>query len=70
MKIAVDIDDTLNILDRAGRAGEYIKRKNLPFKLLDPNSCAFVETFDWQEEDVLKGWARGRHSHRPQKELV
>ncbi len=54
MKIAVDIDDTLNILDRVGRAGEYIKRKNLPFKLKDPNSCAFVETYDWKEEDVLK----------------
>ncbi len=54
MKIAVDIDDTLNILDRVGRAGEYIKRKGLPFKLVDPDSCAFVEVYDWKEEDVLK----------------
>lgn len=54
MRIAVDIDDTLNIIDRAGRAGEYIKHNNLPFKLLDPYACAFVETYDWKEEDVLE----------------
>ena len=54
MKIAVDIDDTLNIIDRAARAGEYIKHQNLPFKLVDPNSCAFIEMYDWKEEDVLR----------------
>ena len=53
MRIAVDIDDTLNILDRVGRAGAYIERNNLPFKLVNKHSCSFVETFDWQEKDVL-----------------
>ncbi len=54
MRIAVDIDDTLNVVDRVGRAGAYIERNNLPFKLVNDRSCAFAETFDWSYEDVLK----------------
>ncbi len=54
MKIAVDIDDTLNIVDRVGRAGEYIRRKNLPFRLVNENTNKFVETYDWQLGDVLE----------------
>ncbi len=54
MKIAVDIDDTLNVLDRVGRAGAYIERNHLPFKLKNENSCAFAETYDWSYDDVLK----------------
>ena len=30
MRIAVDIDDTLNVLDRVNYAGEYIRRNALP----------------------------------------
>ncbi len=54
MRIAVDIDDTLNILDRVGRAGAYIERNHLPFRLKDPSSHAFCEVYDWGTEDVLK----------------
>ncbi len=54
MKIAVDIDDTLNTVDRVRYAGEYIRRKNLPFRLKDENAHAFAEVYDWAEEDVLE----------------
>lgn len=52
MKIAVDIDDTLNVVDRAGRAGAYIARKNLPFRLQDEFASAFLKVFDWTYDDV------------------
>ena len=54
MKIAIDIDDTLNILDRVGRAGAYIARKELPFKVANEHSNKFVEVFDWTLPDVLE----------------
>ena len=54
MKIAVDIDDTLNTVDRVRYAGEYIRRKNLPSRLKDENAHAFAEVYDWAEEDVLE----------------
>ena len=54
MKIAVDIDDTLNILERVRYAGEYIRRNQLPFKLKDPDANAFVDVYDWTLDDVLK----------------
>ncbi len=53
MKIAVDIDDTLNIVERAARAGAYIARKGLPFKLVNEHSNMFVNVFDWELSDVL-----------------
>lgn len=53
MKIAVDIDDTLNIVERAKRAGAYIERKGLPFRLKDEYSNMFVNVFDWTLDDVL-----------------
>ena len=53
MRIAVDIDDTLNILDRVRYAGEYIRRKELPFKLVDADAHAFAEVYDWTLDDVL-----------------
>lgn len=53
MKIAVDIDDTLSTVDRLGRAGAYIEKKGLPFKVKDPDSHYFVEVYNWREEDVL-----------------
>ena len=52
MRIAVDIDDTLNVVDRVTRAQAYIARKGLPFVLKNPRAGAFVETFDWAWEDV------------------
>lgn len=52
MKIAIDIDDTLNVLDRVTRARGYIERKGLPFKLLNENAGTFLETFDWSKEDI------------------
>ncbi|MDE6059746.1 MAG: hypothetical protein K2G44_06895 [Clostridia bacterium] len=54
MRIAVDIDDTLNIVERAKRAGLYIARKNLPFKLKDENSNMFVNVYDWTFADVTE----------------
>lgn len=52
MKIAVDIDDTLNIVQRLERTGAYIERKGLPFKAVNPISNKLVEIFDWKFEDV------------------
>ena len=52
MKIAVDIDDTLNIVERAKRARAYVERKNLPFKLKDEHSNMFVNVYDWTKADV------------------
>lgn len=54
MKIAVDIDDTLNIVRRLELAGAYIERKGLPFRIVDPGSNKLLEIFDWGEEDVLR----------------
>ena len=54
MKIAVDIDDTLNIIDRVGRAGAYIERKGLPFRLEREFSNKFAEVYDWGLPDVLE----------------
>lgn len=53
MRIAVDIDDTLNIVKRVEQAGAYIARKGLPFRLKNPVSNKMVEIFDWTIEDVL-----------------
>ena len=54
MRIAVDIDDTLNIIDRVGKAGAYIERKNLDFCLASEFSNKFVEVYDWELPDVLE----------------
>ena len=54
MKIAVDIDDTLNTIERAKYAGAYIRENNLPFHITDPNANAFVRVADWEEDDVIK----------------
>lgn len=53
MKIAVDIDDTLNEVKRLKLAGAYIERKGLPFSVVAPESNKLVDIFDWTEEDVL-----------------
>ena len=53
MKIAVDIDDTLNAVDRVRYAGEYIRRKGLPFRLADADAHALADVYDWTHEDVL-----------------
>lgn len=52
MRIAVDIDDTLNIVDRVGRASAYVARKGLPFRLADERSNFFVRVLDWTKKDV------------------
>lgn len=54
MKIAVDIDDTLNVVDRVSRASAYIERRGLPFHVKDENAATFLSTFDWSAEDVRK----------------
>ena len=54
MKIAVDIDDTLNQIDRVRYAGEYIRRTGLPFALKDQDANEFVNVYDWTVDDVLK----------------
>ena len=53
MKIAVDIDDTLNAVDRVRYASEYIRRNNLPFKLVDSYANKLVDVYDWTLDDVL-----------------
>lgn len=52
MRIAIDVDDTLNVVDRFGRASEYIARKGLPFRLVDRDTNFFVKMYDWQKADV------------------
>ena len=54
MRIAVDIDDTLNAVDRVRYAGEYIRRKNLPFRLVDENAHMLENVYDWSHDDVLE----------------
>ena len=54
MKIAVDLDDTLSVVDRVTRASGYIERYGLPFKLKDETAHALVNVFDWDMENVLK----------------
>lgn len=54
MRIAVDIDDTLNIVDRVGRTTAYVQRKGLPFKVINERSNWFLHVLDWTEEDVAE----------------
>ncbi len=54
MKIAVDLDDTLSVVDRVTRAQGYIERMGLPFKLRNRYSHALAEVFDWELADVLE----------------
>lgn len=54
MKIAIDIDDTLNVIERARYAGAYIEKERLPFRVVDPFANAFVRVCDWSEEDVIR----------------
>ncbi len=53
MKIAVDIDDTLNIVQRAKFAEAYIKRNRLPFEITDPYADKFVKVVNWRVEDAV-----------------
>lgn len=54
MKVAVDIDDTLNHVRRLELCRAYIERKGLPFHVVRPESNKLVEIFDWSLEDVLR----------------
>ena len=54
MKIAVDLDDTLSVVDRVTRAKGYIARSGLPYKLVDENAHALESVFDWELPEVLK----------------
>lgn len=54
MKIAVDIDDTLNIVDRLEYASVYIAREGLPFRAVAPCCNRLADMFDWTCEDVRK----------------
>lgn len=53
MNIAVDIDDTLNLVQRAKFAEAYIKRNHLPFEITDPYADKFVKVVNWSEEDAI-----------------
>ncbi len=59
MKIAVDLDDTLSVVDRLTRAQAYIARKNLPFTLVNPHAQRLVDVFDWERADVEEFLAEG-----------
>lgn len=54
MKIAVDLDDTLSVVDRVTLASQYIARENLPFKLVNEDAHELEQVFDWKIDDVLK----------------
>ncbi len=54
MKIAVDLDDTLSVVDRVTRPSGYIARMGLPYKLADPEAHALAEVFDWELPAVLE----------------
>lgn len=54
MKIAVDLDDTLSVVDRVTRAKGYIARERLPYKLVNPNAHMLEDVFDWELPEVLK----------------
>ena len=54
MKIAIDLDDTLSVVDRVTRASGYIARNNLPFKLVDENAHELEKVFNWSLPDVLQ----------------
>ncbi len=54
MKIAVDLDDTLSVVDRITRAQGYIERMGLPFKLVDEDAHELEEVFNWRLPDVLR----------------
>ncbi len=54
MKIAVDLDDTLSVVDRVTRASGYIARMGLPYKLVDPDAHALADVFDWDLPAVLE----------------
>ncbi len=52
MKIAIDLDDTLSVVDRMKGAKEYLARKSLPFRLLDEHAHVLQNMYDWKIEDV------------------
>ena len=54
MKIAVDIDDTLSIVQRVKFAEAYIKRNNLPFRVVDPDAHVYQQVINWSTEDAIK----------------
>ena len=54
MKIAVDIDDTLSVVQRVKPAEAYIKRNHLPFRVVDPNAHVYQQVIDWQEKDAIE----------------
>ena len=64
MKIAIDLDDTLSVVDRVTRAQGYIDRMGLPFKLIDENAHELVDVFDWALPDVLEFVPAGGGTHR------
>lgn len=53
MKIAVDIDDTLSSVNRVKAAEAYIKRNNLPFKIVDPYAHVYQQVVNWSTEDAI-----------------
>ena len=59
LKIAVDLDDTLSVVDRVERGGAYIARKGLPYKVVDPDAHVFLNVFDWNEEALAQFIAEG-----------
>ncbi len=54
MRIAVDIDDTLNVVERYKYASAYVQRKQLPFVCKDEHANAFVDVLDWTFDDVTQ----------------
>lgn len=59
MKLAVDLDDTLSVVDRVGRGEAYIARKGLPYKAVNPDAHVFLEVFDWDKNGLEAFIAEG-----------
>lgn len=59
MKIAVDLDDTLSVVDRVTRAQGYIARNKLPYQLVNPEAHRLADVFDWNDGEVLRFMREG-----------
>lgn len=59
MKIAVDLDDTLSVVDRVERGSAYIARKGLPYRVINPDAHVFLDVFDWDEKALETFIAEG-----------
>lgn len=58
MIIGIDIDDTLTFLQdtKIKTAQNYIKKHNLPYKIVNPDALFFKDMVNWTEEECDTFW--------------